>query len=117
MFEGQVAGKSVHEIAEDLSSAERMAVDWGSDSRLRARTRWLVRKACADVEPGRFGADASLRWTIDLRAGSLSRRRGRAKEAVGFGGAIRDEPDPGIGTRASTDRRHRYAVTRYTRCY
>ena len=44
-LDGHIAGKGIREIAEYLHRAERVAVDWGADSGLRARTRRLVGKA------------------------------------------------------------------------
>ena len=44
-LDGQRAGKSMREIAEELFGAERVAAEWSADGGVRLRTRRLVQKA------------------------------------------------------------------------
>ena len=53
------SGKPMREIAVDLYGAERVAADWHSDSRMRAKVRRLVyraRAASGAGPPARHGA-------------------------------------------------------------
>ena len=43
-LDGNVAGKSMREIAADLYGAEMVAAEWTPDGVLRAQTRRLLRK-------------------------------------------------------------------------
>ena len=52
-LDGQVAGKSLREIAEDLYGARSVAADWNRDGLLRVRTRRLVRRALDHARRGR----------------------------------------------------------------
>ena len=52
-LDGELAGKSLREIAEYLCGAERVSAEWSSESVLRARTRRLVLRARA--HPRRTG--------------------------------------------------------------
>ena len=49
---GMRSGKSMREIAVDLYGADRVATDWHSDSRMRARVRRLAQRARAASNEG-----------------------------------------------------------------
>ena len=55
-LDGIRSGKSVREMAVYLYGADRVAADWHSDSRMRAKVRRLVSRARAASGAGRKNA-------------------------------------------------------------
>ena len=65
-LDGQRAGKSMREIAEDVFGAERVAAEWYADGGVRLRTRRVIQKARGRMPNG---ASVTLRrhggWTTE----------------------------------------------------
>ena len=59
-LDGRLGGKSHRLIAIDLYGKGRVAKEWGSDSRMRARVRWRVTRSLDLMNGGyrRLVADA-----------------------------------------------------------
>ena len=68
-LDGQRAGKSMREIAEDVFGAERVAAEWSADGGVRLQTRRLVQKARAHANADRRVVlpilDPEVKWNYE----------------------------------------------------